>query len=179
MTSANNTPTTRATGLLRREVEAMVGVAIDSCGNATLRVGYVDRYRNAASFVTIYARVAILLLADGITQMTRTTGGASMTNTELVQRLERLERGNRRWKLAAMALLLGCMVLLLAGFDYLQPNMVKACSVEAQTFVLRGADGQIRARLAIGDDGPRLNFYDEQGNVISSLPLKAEMRPAR
>lgn len=102
-----------------------------------------------------------------------------MTNTELVQRLERLERGNRRWKLAVLALLMGCMVLLFAGFDYPQPNVVKARSVEAQTFVLRDADGQIRARMAIGEDGPRLSFYDEQGNMVSSLPLKAEMRPAR
>jgi len=102
-----------------------------------------------------------------------------MTDNGLIQRVERLERGNRRRKLAALALLLVCVVLLLAGFDYPQPNMVKARSVEAQTFVLRDADGRIRARMAIGDDGPRLSFFDEQGNVISSLPLKPEIRPAR
>jgi len=102
-----------------------------------------------------------------------------MTDNELIRRLECLERGNSRWKLATMALLLACVVMLLAGFDYPQPNLVKARSVEAQTFVLRDADGQIRARMAIGDDGPRLSFFDEQGNVVSSLPLKAEMRPAR
>ena len=102
-----------------------------------------------------------------------------MTDNGLLERVERLERGNRRWKLATLALLLGCMVLLFAGFDYPQPNMVKARRVEAQTFVLRDADGQIRARMAIGEDGPRLSFFDEQGNLVSSLPLKAEIRPAR
>jgi len=102
-----------------------------------------------------------------------------MQENELIQRVERLERGNRRWKLAALVLLLGCLVLLLAGFDYPQPFLVKARSVEAQNFVLRDADGQVRARMAISEDGPRLSFFDEQGKVVSSLPLKPEMRPAR
>jgi len=102
-----------------------------------------------------------------------------MQENELIQRMERLERGNRRWKLAALVLLLGCLVLLLGGFDYPQPNLVKARSVEAQSFVLRDADGQVRARMAISEDGPRLSFFDEHGNLMSSLPLKPEMRPAR
>ncbi len=101
-----------------------------------------------------------------------------MQENELIQRMERLERGNRRWKLAALVLLLSCLVLLLAGFDYPQPFLVKARSVEAQNFVLRDSDGQIRARMAISEDGPRLSFFDEQGNVVSSLPLKPEIRPA-
>lgn len=102
-----------------------------------------------------------------------------MQENHLSQRVERLELENRRWKLAALVLLLGCLVLLLAGFDFAQPNVMKARSVEAQSFVLRDADGQVRARMATGDDGPRLSFFDEHGNVISSLPLKPEMRPAR
>jgi hypothetical protein len=102
-----------------------------------------------------------------------------MQENELLQRAERLEQRIRRWKLAALVLLLVCLVLLLAGFDYAQPNLVKARSVEAQNFVLRDADGQIRARMAVGEDGPRLSFFDEHGKVISSLPLKPEMRPAR
>jgi cell division septal protein FtsQ len=102
-----------------------------------------------------------------------------MHENELLQRVERLERGICRWKLAALALLLGCLVLFLAGFDYAQPNLVKARSVEAQSFVLRDADGQVRARMAIGEDGPYLSFFDEHGKVTSSLPLKPEIRPAR
>jgi hypothetical protein len=102
-----------------------------------------------------------------------------MQENELIQRMERLERGNRRWKLAALVLLLSCLVLLLAAFDYPQPNLVKARSVEAQNFVLRDADRQVRARMAISEDGPRLSFFDEQGNTILALPLKPEMRPAR
>ena len=102
-----------------------------------------------------------------------------MQESELIQRVERLERGDRRWRLAAVILLLVCLVLLLAAFDYPQPNLVKARSVEAQNFVLRDADGQIRARMALSEDEPRLTFFDERGNVISSLPLKPEIRPAR
>jgi len=102
-----------------------------------------------------------------------------MPENQLLQRIERLEHSNRKWRLAALVLLLCCLVVLLAGFDYPQPNLVKARSVEAQTFVLRDADGQVRARMAIGDDGPRLSFFDEQGKVVSSVPLKPEVRPAR
>jgi len=102
-----------------------------------------------------------------------------MPENELTQRIERLEQASRKWKLAALVLLLGWLVLLLAGFDFAQPNLVKARSVEAQSFILRDADGQIRARMAIGEDGPRLSFFDEQGKVASSVPLKPEMRPAR
>ena len=96
-----------------------------------------------------------------------------MQENELIQRVKRLKRGNRRWRLAAMTLLLVCLVLLLAAFDYPQPNLVKARSVEAQNFVLRDADGQIRARMALSEDEPRLTFFDEHGEVISSLPIEA------
>jgi len=75
-----------------------------------------------------------------------------MTANELIRRLECLERGNSRWKLATMALLLACVVMLLAGFDYPRPNLVKARSVEAQTFVLRDADGQTLYLLGIQCD---------------------------
>jgi len=102
-----------------------------------------------------------------------------MPENQLLQRIERLEHSNRQWRLAALVLLLGCLVLLVAGFDFAQPNLVKARSVEAQNFILRDSDGQVRARMAIGDDGPRLDFFDEEGKVVSSVPLKAEMRPAR
>jgi len=102
-----------------------------------------------------------------------------MLEHELIQRMERLERANHGWKLATLVLLLSCLVLLLAGFDYPQPNLVKAHSVEAQNFVLRDADGQVRARMGISEDGPRLTFFDEHGNTIVALPLKPEMRPAR
>ena len=102
-----------------------------------------------------------------------------MQEKDLGQRMERLEKSNRRWRLTALLLALGCVVLMLAAFDFAQPNVMKARTMEAQSFVLRDADGQIRARMAIGDDGPRLSFFDEHGNVISSLPLKAEVRPAR
>ena len=102
-----------------------------------------------------------------------------MKENDLCQRMERLEQSNRRWRLGALLLGLVCLMLIFAGFDFAQPNVMKARTVEAQSFVLRDADGQIRARMAIADDGPRLDFFDEQGNVVSSVPLKAEVRPAR
>ena len=102
-----------------------------------------------------------------------------MEANDLCERAECLERSTRRWKVKALVLAVTCLVLLLTGFDFPQPNVMKARRVEAQSFVLRDAEGRIRARMAITDDGPRLSFFDEQGNVISSLPLKPEMRPAQ
>ena len=102
-----------------------------------------------------------------------------MQENDLCQRMERLEKSNCRWRLGALLLALLSLVLLLAGFDFAQPSVMKARTVEAQSFVLRDGDGQIRARMAITDDGPRLSFFDEQGKVVSSLPLKPEVRPAR
>jgi len=102
-----------------------------------------------------------------------------MQENNVNERIERLERSNRSWRIAALLLALGCLVLILTGFDFAQPYVMKARTVEAQSFVLRDADGQIRARMAIADDGPRLDFFDEQGKVVSSVPLKAEVRLAR
>ena len=93
--------------------------------------------------------------------------------------LEQLQREKRRWKISTTVLALVCIVVLLSAFDYPQPSLVKARSVEAQSFVLRDVDGHIWARMAISGDGPQLIFFNEHGNVISSLPLKAEIRPAR
>lgn len=105
-----------------------------------------------------------------------------MDEKELVARLERLERGNKRWKTATIVLLLVLVAMLLVGFktaDFPQPDLVRARSVEAQNFVLRDASGQIWARMGVAEDGARLTFFDEHGKVVSSLPLRAEMRPAR
>jgi len=105
-------------------------------------------------------------------------GGQKMQERELVGRLERLEQSGRQWRRVALLLGLACLVVVFAAFDFAQPFVMKARTVEAQSFVLRDSDGQIRARMAMGDDGPRLTFYDEQGKIVSSVPLKAEVRPA-
>jgi hypothetical protein len=102
-----------------------------------------------------------------------------MPTKDLDRRIECIERANRRWKIAALLLAVGCLVLSLTAFDFPQPNVMTARSVEAQSFVLRDAEGQVRARMAISDDSPRLTFFDEHGNTIASLPLKPEIRPAR
>ncbi len=105
-----------------------------------------------------------------------------MQEDELIARFECLERDNRRWKTASIVALVVLLAMLLVGFktaDFSQPDLVRAHSVEAQSFVLRDAGGQIRARMAVAEDGARLTFFDEQGKVVSSLPLRAEMRPAR
>ena len=119
--------------------------------------------------ISAFHRLIIVLLASG---------GQAMQEKELFQRIERLEQSGRQWRRVALLLGLACLVVVFAAFDFAQPFVMKARTVEAQSFVLRDADGQIRARMAMGDDGPRLTFFDEQGEIVSSVPLKAEVRPA-
>jgi hypothetical protein len=166
MAAMNTRPATRTILVWRWEVEATVEVAMGMCRDAAYRT-LETACKNSSPCRSAIGELPFLLLE------------ANMPENDLIQRIERLEKGNRRWKLAALVLLLAALVLLLAGFDSPQPYLVKALAVEAQSFVLKDGAGQVRARMALSADGPRLTFFDEHGNVISSLPLKPEIRPAQ
>ncbi len=105
-----------------------------------------------------------------------------MQQNDLVVRVERLEQGYRAWRMTAIALVAVLAMTLLVGFkaaDFPQPDMIRARSIEAQSFMLRDGNEHVWARMSVGADGARLTFFDEHGNVVSSLPLRAEIRPAR
>jgi hypothetical protein len=115
----------------------------------------------------------------------------------LSARLDRLEVQNRRWKLAAIMLALssGSLVLIAAKpADRLDPSVVRARSVEAQDFILKDEDGQIRARLSLRPHSkkpgqnlfanptgatPSLEFYDDNGDAVWTAPQSPTMIPAR
>ncbi len=89
-----------------------------------------------------------------------------MQQTDLVQGVERLERGYRAWRMTAIALVAVLAMILLVGFkaaDLPQPDMVRARSIEVQSFILRDANGHVWARMGVGADGARLTFFDEHG----------------
>ena len=65
------------------------------------------------------------------------------TMNNMVQRLDRLERENRRLKLLGSLVLIGIATLLLMG--QAKPNRV-AKVIEAEKFILRDSSGSERAR---------------------------------
>jgi hypothetical protein len=106
---------------------------------------------------------------------------------ELVERVRKLERQNRRWKLATVLLLfVGASSLatsLLAQQRIMPPEgvtpLMRAKTVEAQSFLLKDADGNIRGQMNLKADRPTFELYDKNGRVVWSAPTRAELIPAR
>jgi len=75
----------------------------------------------------------------------------------LANRVEKLERQNRRMKQA------GTIILILAAAVVLMGQAPGTRTVEANEFVLRDADGRIRGWLGVRDDNPGLSLYGANG----------------
>jgi hypothetical protein len=118
----------------------------------------------------------------------------------LSARLDRLEIQARRSKLASVVLALSSTSLILIAAkpaDHVDSAVIHARTVEAQDFVVKDEDGQIRARLTLNPQvkirkdmsgpelninvpmGPALQFYDSNGDAIWTEPGVAKMIPAR
>ena len=87
---------------------------------------------------------------------------------DLAQRVEKLEKANRRLKLAGVLALalVGCLLLL----GVASPKR----TVEAEAFVLRDANGKLRALLAVAAEGPGLSFIDANEKQRMLLEVSAE-----
>jgi hypothetical protein len=81
----------------------------------------------------------------------------------LATRVEKLERQNRLFKRAALALLLLPAVMLVMG----QARPTR--TLEAQAFVLTDANGFKRADLSVPTDLPVLRFFNSAGGVTADL----------
>src|SRR5690242_4754220 len=111
---------------------------------------------------------------------------------DVLQRLGRLERSNRRWKRVTL-LVTGAAVLLLATFPQ-APSLAQPRTVAAQRFVLlspggqgqgatldftaRGPElvlfdpgGRPRLRMGVEEAGPGLHLLDARGAPRASLAL--------
>jgi hypothetical protein len=122
--------------------------------------------------------------------------------TMLSARVERLEAQSRRWKATSVitVLVLGSLLAMGSGrSDRVDSSTIKARAVEAQEFVLKDADGRVRARLNLPTPkltplpGPppgmvyrenpahvlpnqaALQFYDEDGDVVWVAPSTPSM----
>jgi hypothetical protein len=81
----------------------------------------------------------------------------------IVQRLEGLERQNRRLKLAAIATVTVASAFLLMG------QARPARTIEAERFVVKDSSGAVRAQLAAEGTDVRLVLYDTKGESRASL----------
>jgi hypothetical protein len=84
----------------------------------------------------------------------------------LTQRLERLERDNRRLRRMGGGFLIGLIALLLTA-QAVPPARI----VEAQHFVVKDGAGKKRAELTTSDTGPELVFVDTMGRRKAALGL--------
>jgi hypothetical protein len=82
----------------------------------------------------------------------------------ILERLQNLERQNQRLRRA-----LAFAVILVCSFACLAMAAKRARSVQANEFVLKDSDGTTRAALRMGSTGPRLLFYDENGEAVRAL----------
>ncbi len=84
---------------------------------------------------------------------------------DLAQRVEKLEKANRRLKLA------GVLALALVGCSLLLGAASPKRTVEAEEFILRDANGEVRAILHMKPNGPGLLFYDANGESRVALAV--------
>lgn len=94
-------------------------------------------------------------------------GGYAMNEElrPLIARIEKLERQNRLYRRATLALLLAAAIVAVMG-----QNLSSAPStLEAQSFVLKDASGKERAKLEMLDGGPALMLLDERGQIRTQL----------
>lgn len=112
----------------------------------------------------------------------------------LLSRVGRLETENRRLKRGALAFLavmasIGLMAqtkqtpstsqkpkarLPAKPAEPPAPGPVIATTVEAQSFVLKDANGKVRAELSLAGSTPSLKFRDESGSALVTLSLNSD-----
>jgi hypothetical protein len=84
----------------------------------------------------------------------------------VVERLERVERENRRWRVASLLAILALAVLLWPGRVSAQSRVV-----DVEALILRDQQGVVRAELAIAPEfgNAYFNLNDRKGNPLIGL----------
>jgi hypothetical protein len=89
---------------------------------------------------------------------------AAQTLERLTERLNQLERHNRRLRRCLVGLLAAAGVLILAAAQNSKPQ-----AIETDRIVLRDAAGKVRGTWTVGDEGPMLQFLDADGGSMGTL----------
>jgi hypothetical protein len=89
---------------------------------------------------------------------------------ELLQRVQRLERQNRFWKLGGILAVLALAASLTASAWAQRRNAMpfRTPTVEAEHFVLKDANGATRGEFTVTPNGPVLQLFGPGGHVIWS-----------
>jgi hypothetical protein len=105
----------------------------------------------------------------------------------ILSRIKRLEDQNRRLKRGALACLLAIASFGLMGQAQRKPARPPAPApapaftmpknIEAQSFILKDANGRVRAELSMGGTGPSLKLRDQSGTALVTLSLNDD-KPA-
>jgi hypothetical protein len=107
----------------------------------------------------------------------------------ILERIEKLERQNRRWKQIALLCVIAIASIVLTDRLLGQTQTPKATKrkpaaaapaptapvvpekIEAESFVLKDSSGRTRADLAMGGTGPTLRFLDQNGSALITISL--------
>jgi hypothetical protein len=103
-------------------------------------------------------------------------------NDLIVSRIERLEEQNRRLKRGALACLVAIASFGLMGQAQRKSTRAPASTpapaipkkIEAESFILKDANGRVRAELSIAGTGPSFKLRDESGSALITLSLNDE-----
>jgi hypothetical protein len=120
------------------------------------------------------------------------------TNQMILARIARLERQNRMLKRGALAFMVSLAALFVASLGLMgqattqkktpapkaakpapapaapaaPPPVVLPANIEAQSFILKDANGHVRAELAMDGEGPSLKLRDPSGAALVSVSLR-------
>ncbi len=100
----------------------------------------------------------------------------------LLARLKKVERQNQIWKMAGLLALLMLGLSLTANLTAAQKDQdapLRAKTVEAQTFLLKDAEGTLMGRMTVTEGQPVLELYDPSGEVTWSTETRAKNLAAK
>ena len=104
-----------------------------------------------------------------------------MDRDTILQRVAKLERDNRILKLGAIGITALAACAFLMGFgagDGGNNAQGRFEQIDSRHIVLRDTDGQMRAWLGIAEGGPRLIFFDQQGQQRLGVGMSRDGEPA-
>lgn len=97
----------------------------------------------------------------------KTSSTDSAAPRNLIERVESLERENRRWKRTALVV---ASALAAAAMVGMSSPPTKTLDLELLRIV--DSSGKARAILGMGDEGPALSLLDEKGRLRANLGIE-------